>query len=331
MITTDFSLVSNLFLAYPDGFQNEYEELVSFYDKVITKIPPEINLFIIVNNLKAKERLKHKFPKKQIEIVIEDSWDEIWLRDVLGIIKDDYIIKPQYEPNYCNYVLANRNLRQLNNGAIRLAEEYIKMGVIQLPLKFDGGNFVANQNFAFMTDKVLSDNKITQKEVVTIIKDSLGLIPIIVPSNKGDVLGHIDGYMSFLDEETICITEYPKMEIFKNDNDYSNILRGICHDLNFRTITINDRPLNYSIKCECELQKERKCCTYTANGNYINFLRLNNTIILPEYTLTTLKETIYYNNINEEILSNLGFQVIKINCDTLAQHGGSLRCLSFTF
>jgi agmatine/peptidylarginine deiminase len=144
-------------------------------------------------------------------------------------------------------------------------------------------------------------------------------------------MGHTDGYMSFLDDGTVCITEYPKMEIFKDDNEYTKKLEAICRDLNFRTITLYDRPLNYSIKCECDLQKERKCCSYSANGNYINFLRLNDTIILPEYTLTTLKETIYYNNINEEILSNLGFQVIKINCDALAQHGGSLRCLSFTF
>jgi agmatine/peptidylarginine deiminase len=331
MITTDFSPVNNLFLAYPDGFQNEYEELVSFYDKLITKIPPEINLFVIVNNLKARERLKYKFPRKSIEIIIENTWNEIWLRDILGIVKDDYIIKPLYEPTYCNYLIANRNIRQLNNSAIKIAEDYIKMGVIQLPLKFDGGNFVANQNFAFITEKILSDNKLTQNEVVAIVNDALGVIPIIVPLNKGDILGHTDGYLSFLDDNIICITEYPKMEIFKDDNEYSNALGSICRDLNFRTITLYDRPLNYSIKCECELQKERNCCTYTANGNYINFLRLNNTIILPEYTLTTLKETVHYNNVNEEILSNLGYQVIKINCDTLAQHGGSLRCLSFTF
>jgi hypothetical protein len=53
---------------------------------------------------------------------------------------------------------------QLNNCAINIAEEYIKMGVIQLPLKFDGGNFVANQNFAFITEKILSDNKLSQRE-----------------------------------------------------------------------------------------------------------------------------------------------------------------------
>jgi len=131
MITTDFSPIKNLFLAYPDGFQNEYEELVSFYDKLITKIPKEINLFLIVNNLKARERLKQKFPKRGIEIVVEDKWNEIWLRDILGIIKDDYIIKPQYEPNYCNHLINNRNIRQLNNCAINIAEEYIKRGCLK--------------------------------------------------------------------------------------------------------------------------------------------------------------------------------------------------------
>lgn len=331
MITTDFSPVKNLFLAYPEGFQNEYEELVSFYDKLITKIPGDINLYLIVNNVRAKERIRRKFARRKIEIVLEKAWNEIWLRDILGIVKDDHIIKPQYEPNFCNYLLQNRNLRELNNCAVNIAERYMQMGVVQLPLKLDGGNFVANQNFAFISDKVTADNNLSEKEIIGLISEKLGVVPIIVPVNKGDVLGHTDGYLTFIDNETVGISEYPKMEIFKEDNEYSKKLESICRDLNFRTEAIYDRPLNYSIKCECDLQKERKCCSYTATGNYINFLRLNNTIILPEYTLTTLKETMHYNNVNDDILSNLGFQVIKINCDMLAQHGGSLRCLSFTF
>jgi len=53
MVKADFDKVNHLFLAYPDGFNNEYAELVPFLDKLITKIPPEINLHIIVNNSRA--------------------------------------------------------------------------------------------------------------------------------------------------------------------------------------------------------------------------------------------------------------------------------------
>ena len=95
-------------------------------------------------------------------------------------------------------------------------------------------------------------------------------------------------------------------------------------------VELYDRPIDEIVPCEC-YQKTKKACFYSARGNYINFLRLNNTIILPEYTLPTLRETKYYNNINKEILTQLGFQVKTINCDLLSKEGGSLHCLSYTF
>jgi hypothetical protein len=42
MIRADFSKSTNLFLAYPKGFSNEYESLVPFYDQLIELIPRDI-------------------------------------------------------------------------------------------------------------------------------------------------------------------------------------------------------------------------------------------------------------------------------------------------
>jgi hypothetical protein len=58
---------------------------------------------------------------------------------------------------------------------------------------------------------------------------------------------------------------------------------------------------------------------------------LDKTITLPEYTLPTLKESKCYNTQNVEILTELGFEIKTINCDQLAEMGGSLHCLSYTF
>ncbi|WPQ64580.1 agmatine deiminase family protein [Chitinophaga sancti] len=328
MVKADFDKVNHLFLSYPDGFNNEYDELVPFFDKLITKVPPEIHLHIIVSNIRAKQKLEFKFPRRMMDVVIEESWNEIWLRDVMGISNGENIYKPIYEPNYCNYQIRSMNYRNLNNISINIIKDHLQRGIIHIPLKLDGGNFIANHRFAFMTEKILRDNDLPEQEIIAIIKDKMGVTPILIPTNKGDVVGHSDGYMGFIDDDIICISEYPKLDSLKDDYKYLESLKGICNDLNLRIQVIQERPLGYSIPCECEAKK--KCCTYTANGCYVNFLRLNNAIILPEYTLTTLKETIYYNNVNEEALSRYGYQVIKINCDMLAQHGGSLRCLSIT-
>ena len=42
------------------------------------------------------------------------------------------------------------------------------------------------------------------------------------------------------------------------------------------------------------------------------FLRLNKTVIIPEYILPTKKETQYYNITNQEIFEGLGFEVLRI-------------------
>lgn len=143
------------------------------------------------------------------------------------------------------------------------------------------------------------------------------------------MIGHIDGYMSFINEQNIAVSSYPNMAFLKNDIAYLEYLSN-CALGNGLTVTkINDRPVDEAIACSCNSFR-RKGCFYTAKGNYINNLRINNTVILPEYTLSTKRETEYYNQSNKEIYQSMGFDVKSINCDSLAQFGGSLHCLSFT-
>jgi len=56
---------------------------------------------------------------------------------------------------------------------------------------------------------------------------------------------------------------------------------------------------------------------------------LNDTIIMPVYKYEKVTDN-KYNEMNKKILSDLGFDVITINCDNLAKFGGGLHCISFT-
>lgn len=75
----------------------------------------------------------------------------------------------------------------------------------------------------------------------------MGVTPIIVPINKGDEVGHIDGYMGFIEEDVICISDYPKLYSLKEDHKYLETLRNVCGDLNLRIQPMQERPLGYSI------------------------------------------------------------------------------------
>ena len=43
-----------------------------------------------------------------------------------GFVKGDYLIKPLYEPTYCNYLTKSRDFKQLNKSAINIAEDYMQ-------------------------------------------------------------------------------------------------------------------------------------------------------------------------------------------------------------
>lgn len=71
-------------------------------------------------------------------------------------------------------------------------------------------------------------------------------------------------------------------------------------------------------------------CLSSARGTFINFLVINDLIILPEYTLPNYKLAMDYNAVNKKNVTDLGFKVITINCDDLAKLGGELHCVTFT-
>ena len=330
---TDYSKVNNLLLAYPERFYNEYESLTSFYDTLIDIIPNSLQLWIVCNNQSSIQKLKQKFYYKKINAIGIKGWDEIWLRDCIGFKRGKEIIKPYYHPNYCemadpsfyNYYYKINKLSKI------IIKECISERIVDLPLKLDGGNFVNNNSITFLTDKVVIDNReLSRSEITAIIKDFTGLQAIILPRNANDNVGHLDSLLAFTNNDQACIANYPSLPFLKQDIELLYKIRTLLEEEKIEVFEIHDRPIDEAVACNCYL-KNKKACFSTARGNYVNFLRLNNTILLPEYTLPTLKETRYYNSINKEILENKGFEVISINCDQLSKKGGSLHCISYTF
>ena len=95
----------------------------------------------------------------------------------------------------------------------------------------------------------------------------------LVPTSINDTLGHTDGYMAFLEEDTICISAYPDLPYLKHENEYLFRLREIAREEKLEIIDIRDYPSNE----RCTVGGES---IESAKGCYINFLNLNNTIIL---------------------------------------------------
>ena len=241
------------------------------------------------------------------------------------------IYRPIYNPTYCNYIYTSYYLDLIRNQVSEIFEKSIGAEVIEMPIILDGGNFASNGKIGFITDKVIKDNKNISKHINKMLFDYLGIEAIIIPSNKNDPLSHADGYLNFLTEKRICLSEYPEIGFLKDDIEYINQLKRIIVGKSLDITTIYDRPLAEKVIGSGRNEHDKtKECLNSARGIFINFLILNNTIILPEYTIPNYKRKMIYNEVNKHILQNLGYNVISINCDELAKLGGSLHCISFT-
>jgi agmatine/peptidylarginine deiminase len=331
MMRNDLNHVSNIILAYPASFSNAFEQTRETIKQVIALIPNEININLILSDQIVGYHLQESFPNKKIDFLILPEWDDLWMRDSLGFISGSQFIKPIYFPKYCDYRHMGRYFKRLNKSSYKIIERFIGLPVTQIPLVWDGGNITANSTLAFITSKVVEDNPdFTTNQIKTIISDSLEIEPNIIQRNRYDVIGHTDGFMTFINDYKIAISSYPNLPFLREDNEYLKYIEGLCKNANLQVERLFDRPIDESIKCQCSKLK-KKGCYYSARGNYVNHLRINNTVILPEYTLSTKRETDFYNQVNKNIYSELGFQVKTVNCDALAKFGGSLHCLSYVY
>jgi agmatine/peptidylarginine deiminase len=331
VIKPDFAPVKDLFLAYPKGFKH-YNHLTTFYQNLIKIIPEEIQLFVIVNNIEAEGEILGIFPERKIKTVVIKNFDEIWLRDIMGFNTGiNRIYKPKFKPTYCNYIYTEEKLEEIENQVREIFDKTIKAEVIEMPLCIDGGNLVTNGEIGFLTDKVIKDNPEVEKYIQDILFNYLGIKAVIIEGSKYDVLGHIDGYLSFLDKQRICLSRYPEMDFLKKDIEALKNIEELVKKQGLEIINIFDRPVDEKVigggKTEADKSEN---CLGSARGIFVNHLVLNETIVLPEYTIPNYKKSMDYNRVNKKILEEQGFKVVTLNCDYLSKEGGGIHCITFT-
>jgi len=142
-----------------------------------------------------------------------------------------------------------------------------------------------------------------------------------------DITGHIDGMIRFLDEETLLVAAYPekymlgKNIISREDHEFSYKFMNDMADLfkdDYKIIrVVNSIPSSY------EDPVERMPSAF---GNYINFLRLGNKIIIPQYGIEEDKAAykVFSNYFGEENVVTISYDIEK-----LAHLGGVLNCISW--
>ena len=171
-----------------------------------------------------------------------------------------------------------------------------------IDLVIDGGNVVKCEDVVVMTDKVFVENKDkTPAEVERILKDAFQCEILFLPWD-GDMCGHSDGIIHYVDNNRVLITNYKDFSRYY----YYRYLKIL--EKKFEVI-----PLKYKAKR-----------LHARSWAYINFLQIGNLIFVPQLGLEEDHQAM------EQISKTLqNHEVIGIPALEAVRRGGALNCISW--
>ena len=224
---------------------------------------------------------------------------DIWLRDFMPVqTSSGRFVSFRYEPSYLNDDLElQTNYRQ------DIAPQF-DLSVTYSDINLDGGNIVysPSKERAIISDRVFSENPNDDSNLlVSKLSKLLDAEIIIIPSLKGDMTGHADGMVRFVDESTVIGNDVPSV---------NGLEERIKRPLRMHGIDVIDFPYQSSKGI-------------SAVGCYLNFLETKSCILLPIFGI----------KMDEVVVSSasriFNKKVIPVNIKEIAEYGGCLNCISW--
>ncbi|GGE61771.1 agmatine deiminase family protein [Priestia taiwanensis] len=235
------------------------------------------------------------------------EYDDIWLRDVAPVATT-HLVKFKYQPDYLPKSQSRYLHQQFNKWLNKHHFNYTTS-----PLILDGGNLIWNRkDTVIVTDRVLDDNfKWTKKEIIEQMKWDLDVRRvIIIPAEPGDVLGHADGMIKFIDEHTMFISDFLGDKKFRHR--VQEIIRAQMPEAKFIIV-----PSSYTEVGQYDKE------IASAKGLYINMLETDDTLYVPKFGLPTDQEVFRY------IQKHTDKHVIQVHVGELSTMGGAINCLTW--
>jgi agmatine deiminase len=132
---------------------------------------------------------------------------------------------------------------------------------------------------------------------------------IVIPKELGDVFGHADGMVRWLDANTVFVNDYSEV-----DPRFGQHLRSVLRQARLNLIDLPYRPEN---KSTADIP--------SAVGCYANFLMLRGLIVMPTFGIPE-------DDIARQVVVERAphFAIATVDCSDLAEAGGVLNCVTWT-
>ena len=275
---------------------NKKEQIVYVSELLKIKFPGACNRLI---GILEKHCVKYAFLK---------GTKDIWCRDYMPIqTESGKLIQFRYEPSYLK---GNKELEESRSDV----KEVCKVNNIDAQISdinLDGGNLLICEGRAILSDRIFSENpEKTEKELIDELGKLLECEIIIIKalnSKDEDFTGHADGMVRFVNKNTILGNRL--------SDDYKYIQddrQKIIEKYNLKYI---DLPF-FSTKDS----KHRD----SAIGIYVNYLEVNNLIVVPVFGREEDKEAV---DIIQKAFPDKVIETIDYN--EVALEGGLLNCTTW--
>lgn len=244
--------------------------------------------------------------KHNINIGLLKNTNDIWCRDYMPIQKSlNQFTQFRYEPSYLE------EERELQSNP-KLVNETNSIEAIYSNINLDGGNVVSWDDRVILTDRVFNENPeySNHAKLIKELEELFEAEVIIVPQIKSDMTGHIDGLLRFVDRNTLIGND--RNQEFKY---WSKGINGILQAYNLDYI---DAPF---------FEHKDSNFPYHAFGCYMNYLEVENLIVLPIFEVEGNKDQavleLFQNVFPERAIET-------INYNEVGKYGGLLNCTTWT-
>lgn len=235
---------------------------------------------------------------------------DIWCRDYMPIqTESGKLIQFRYEPSY----LKGNKEWEDSRSDVREVCRLNGFEPVFSNINLDGGNVLLCSGRAIVSDRIFTENpEYTDKE--QLVKDLSELLEaevIIIPAQNGDMTGHADGMVRFVNYDTILGNN--RAEEYKY---WTNGIEKVLKDNNLNYI---DVPFFY--------YKDSKHPDH-AIGVYVNYLEVANLIILPIFEVEGNKDAEAIAAFKQIFTDKI---IETINYNDVAFEGGVLNCTTWIY
>jgi len=242
-----------------------------------------------------------------VEVRLLHEARDIWASDYCPVqVGSNRIVQFLYEPDYLE------NSPELRTGR-SVADQFRDFGEIEhSEINIDGGNVVASEQTAILTDKIYRENPTWERARLRAELRRLLQVNqlIVIPKEPYDPIGHVDAMVRFIDEQSVLVNDYSQI-----DAAFGERLKAV---LQRHGLAIEPMPYFH--------EKVSKDGIPSAVGGFTNFLRTEKVLVAP----------VYESNEDHVALKKLesafpGLPIVPLNCTNLAREGGVLNCVSVSF